>query len=201
MVNPIVKKHFLKYGLPATVLQSISNLVMGSLDENATEEEIIDSAKTYDDFAKSFQSEVDSKIAKARKEQSVEEGNGSGGKAGSESGNEGEDETKTLIKQLLQKVSNLEADKINKSFTEKATYRLKSLKMTDAEINATLYGRKFSSDEELEDFVAKQEEFYSDILKTRTEQVIGNGGRPPVSQGSNSKEALKQEIESFNERY
>ena len=50
MVNPIVKKHFLKYGLPASVLQSISALVMGSLDENATEEEIIDSAKRYDDF-------------------------------------------------------------------------------------------------------------------------------------------------------
>ena len=52
MVNPIVKKHFLKYGLPASVLQSISNLVTGSLGENATDEEILESAKTYDDFAK-----------------------------------------------------------------------------------------------------------------------------------------------------
>lgn len=201
MVNPIVKKHFLKYGLPATVLQSISNLVMGSLDENATEEQIIESAKTYDDFAKSFQSEVDSKIAKARKEQSVEEGNGSDDKNRTVSGNEGDDETKTLIKQLLQKVENLESDKINKSYQERVTERLKAIKMTDSEINATLYGRKFKSDEEVEDFVTKQEEFYAEILKSRTEQTIGNGGRPPVSQGASSKEALKQEIESFNERY
>lgn len=201
MVNPIVKKHFLKYGLPASVLQSISALVMGSLDENATEEEIIDSAKTYDDFAKSFQSEVDSKVAKARKEQSVEEGNGSDDKNRTVSGNEGDDETKMLIKQLLQKVENLESDKINKSYQERVTERLKAIKMTDSEINATLYGRKFKSDEEVEDFVTKQEEFYAEILKSRTEQTIGNGGRPPVSQGASSKEALKQEIESFNERY
>lgn len=199
MVNPIVKKHFLKYGLPASVLQSISNLVTGSLEENATDDEIIEVAKTYEDFAKSFQSEVDSKIAKARKEQTVEAVADEETKPKSENGSD--DDTKSLIKQLLEKVSNLESDKINQSYQTKVTDRLKSIKMSDAEINAALYGRKFKSDEEVDDFVVKQEEFYADILKDRVEASIGNGGKPASSQGSSSLEALKQEISGFNERY
>lgn len=198
MVNPIVKKHFLKYGLPASVLQSISDLVMGSHEENATEEEISETCKSYDSFAKSFQSEVDTRVTKARKEQTVGKEDSDDDDKDDKKDNPSSDPVKAMLEKLLTKVTALESENNAKTYNQKASQKLKELKMNDAEVNAAMYGRNFQNDNDVDEFVEKQGEFYGEILKTRVEADLGDGTKPPGSKGESSMESFKKDVEAFN---
>jgi len=67
MINPVVKKHFLKFGLSEKALQGLSDSVTGSLSENATDEEITAKCQELEPFAKTFQSEIDTRVNTALK--------------------------------------------------------------------------------------------------------------------------------------
>lgn len=203
MINPLVKKHFLKYGLPASVLQSINGIISTSITDESTEDEVIEICKTYDAFAKSFQSEVDAKVAKARKESSKS-------KSQDDDDDEEEEEVEKpkskskpskleqMLATVLEKVDKLEKEKVSTSYQEKATTKLKDLKLTDSEIKALLHGRTFTTDEELDEFVEVQAQLFEEVSRERVALNLGNGNRPANGGGETSLESFKADLEAFN---
>ena len=203
MVNPTVKKYFNKIGFSAATLQVLSDMVTGSLGENATEDEINDKCKEMEPLTKSFQSELDSKVAAARKapekKSGEEEPEGKGNPAGTPST---DDPTLQAIQKLQETVNQLQKEKLSGDFGATVKTKLKDdLKMTEKEIESVMYGRNFESEDQVTDFISKQEEFYADITKTRTEEKAGNGFIPMSSKGDVSKTAIENDIRAFNEKY
>lgn len=203
MIHPLVKKHFLKYGLPMGVLQSINGMIEGSITDETTDDEVLEICKTYDTFAKSFQSEVDAKVAKAKKVVSS--------KNAGDDENEDEDEpengkkpkskvskTDELLMKLLEKVDRLEKEKVSGSLIDKATAKMKELKMTDSEIKALLHGRTFEDEEQLDSFIETQSELYEEVLKERVSLNLGGGNKPASARGEVSLESFKHDLEQFN---
>ena len=203
MVNPTVKKYFNKIGFSANTLQVLSDMVTGSLGENATEDEINEKCKEMEPLAKSFQSEMDSKVAAARKgteKKSGEEGTeGLENPAGTPKQNSALEES---ILKLQQTVENLQKERISGDLGAAVRTKLKeTLKMTDKEIESVMYGRTFENAEQVEEFVTKQEELYQDITKERIEHQAGSGFVPMISQGNVNKAAIENDIKEFNEKY
>ena len=203
MVNPTVKKYFNKIGFSAATLQVLSDMVTGSLGENATEEEINDKCKEIEPLTKSFQSEIDSRVAAARKtpekKSGGEEPEGNPNPAGEQ---KTDDATLKALQKLQETVDQLQKEKVSGGLSATVKTKLKEdLKMTDKEIESVMWGREFESEDQVNDFVTKQEEFYADITKSRTEEKAGNGFIPASSKGDVSKTAIENDIKAFNEKY
>ena len=204
MIHPLVKKHFLKNGLPMGVLQSINGMIEKSITNDSTDDEVIEICKAYDAFAKSFQSEVDAKVAKAKKVASS--------KNAEDEEDEDEEEqpvqvkkpksktskTDELLLKLIEKVERLENEKVSSSLIDKATAKMKELKMTDSEIKALLHGRTFEDEEQVNSFIETQSELYEEVLKERVSLNLGNGNKPASAKGEISLESFKQDLEQFN---
>lgn len=206
MINPTVKKFFLKNGLSAKALQALSDSVMGSLEENATEEEITDKCKLFEPLAKTFQSEADSRVQAALKKKEQGEG---------EDDDEGADDIKTepkskkvttdpllaAIETLTKTVQGMQTEQVVKTNNQKVIEGLKELKMTEKEIESVMYGRSFEKEEDIEDFVTKQGEYYSEITQGRAEATAGDGYKPVTSVGNQTAAQKQADMESFNKAF
>lgn len=194
MINPTVKKFFLKNGLSAKALQVLSDSVMGTLEENATEEEITDKCKLFEPLAKTFQSEADSRVQAAlKKKEQVgnddEEEEGAG------------DPLLAAIEALTKTVQGMQTEQVVKTNNQKVIEGLKELKMTEEEIDSVMYGRSFEKEEEIEDFVTKQGEYYSKITQGRAETAAGEGYKPVTSVGNQTAAQKQADMESFNKAF
>ncbi|MEJ8582500.1 hypothetical protein ACXA18_03030 [Riemerella anatipestifer] len=194
----IIKKHFTKFGLSESTLGEITKLIEGSYTENSTAEEIIEQCKSYESLAKVLQSEIDTRVSsvveKVKKEQAPDK------KSGADK--EAEPTIGEYLKQISERLDNIEKGQVVKSLNEKAVARLKELKMTDKEIEAAMFGRNFENEESLNEFVTKQTEIYEEIVKERVSNSAGNGFSPMSSSGNGVKNtAIKNDIEEFNKQY
>lgn len=203
----IVKKHFQKYGLSEKVLGEITSLIQNHFGEDeATEELVLEQLKIYEPMAKSFQSEIDSRVATARKERTTaddaaETEEEEGADTEPASGKKPKDTTRSMLEKLMQKIDNLEKGQSVKSNNETAVARLKELKMTDKEIEAAMYGRNFETADSVDEFVSKQSELYEEIVKDRVKGSAGEGFSPMSSGGHYSKASIAKDIEEFNKIY
>lgn len=200
----IVKKHFLKFGFSEKVLSEIAALVKSSFneDDELTNEAVAEKLKAYEPIAKSFQSEIDQRVSKA-KEKTMSE----------DAADEEEEEQpkhsasdkrltqRELIEKLFEKIETLEKGQSVKTNNEKAVQRLKELKMSDREIEAAMFGRNFETEKSMTEFVEKQEELYKEILKDRAQEQAGNGFLPQSSNGNVSKESIQSAIDHFNKNF
>lgn len=199
MVNPTVKKYFnQKMGFSEKALQGLSDMITGSLEDNATEDEINEKCKEFEPIARSFQSEIDRAKAAAMKSKS--------GEAGTEGSKDEEsaDETKgtdPTLKALQDQVAQLMKEKTTESLNTKVKTKLKDLKLTEKEIDSLMFGRTFETEDQIEEFVTKQGEFYEDIVKDRTVEKAGTGFVPGASRGNVSKTSIENDIKEFNEKY
>lgn len=208
MINPTVKKFFLKNGLSAKALQALSDSVMGSLEENATEEEITDKCKLFEPLAKTFQSEADSRVQAALKkkeqEEEEEEEEGAGDtepKPGKTTKKVTTDPLLAAIETLTKTVQGMKTEQVVKTNNQKVIAGLKELKMTDKEIESVMYGRSFDKEEDIEDFVTKQGEYYSEITQGRAETAAGEGYKPTTSVGNQTAAQKQADMESFNKAF
>lgn len=210
MINPTVKKFFLKNGLSAKALQALSDSVMGSLEENATEEEITDKCKLFEPLAKTFQSEADSRVQAALKKKEQEgsdddeEEEGAGTtepKPGKSPKKVTSDPLLAAIEALTKTVQGMQIDQKVQSNNQKVIEGLKELKMTEKEIESVMYGRSFEKEEDIEDFIAKQGEYYSEITQGRAEAAAGEGYKPTTSVGNQTPAQKQADIESFNKAF
>ncbi|KUJ56443.1 hypothetical protein [Chryseobacterium aquaticum] len=202
MINPIVKKHFLKNGLSEKALQGLSDSITGSLGENATDEEITAQCVVFEPFAKTFQSEIDARVAAATKKKGQE------GKSGEGADEEPKpEEGKTTdplllaVQKLTETVQGLKTEKAVETNNQKVINGLKALKMTDKEIESVMLGRSFENEDGIEEFVTKQGEYYSEILQSRTEAAAGEGYIAPSSVGNQSQAQKKADVEAFNKEH
>ncbi|AQY21344.1 hypothetical protein [Riemerella anatipestifer] len=194
----IIKKHFTKFGLSESTLGEITKLIEGSYTENSTAEEIIEQCKSYESLAKVLQSEIDTRVSsaveKVKKEQAPDK------KSGADK--EAEPTIGEYLKQISERLDNIEKGQVVKSLNEKAVTRLKELKMTDKEIEAAMFGRNFENEESLNEFVTKQTEIYEGIVKERVSNSAGNGFSPMSSSGNGVENtAIKNDIEEFNKQF
>lgn len=202
MINPIVKKHFLKNGLSEKALQGLSDSITGSLGENATDEEITAQCVVFEPLAKTFQSEIDARVTAAtkKKEQGGNSGEGANDEPKSEEGKT-TDPMLLAIQKLTETVQGLKTEKAVETNNQKVVAGLKALKMTDKEIDSVMLGRSFENDEGIEEFVTKQGEFYAEILQNRTEADAGEGYKPASSVGNQTEAQKKADVEAFNKSY
>ncbi|MBO4234084.1 hypothetical protein FO675_07180 [Riemerella anatipestifer] len=194
----IIKKHFTKFGLSESTLGEITKLIEGSYTENSTAEEIIEQCKSYESLAKVLQSEIDTRVnsavEKVKKEQAPDK------KSGADK--EAEPTIGEYLKQISERLDNIEKGQVVKSLNEKAVARLKELKMTDKEIEAAMFERNFENEESLNAFVTKQTEIYEEIVKERVSNSAGNGFSPMSSSGNGVENtAIKNDIEEFNKQF
>ncbi|MRM83370.1 hypothetical protein [Riemerella anatipestifer] len=194
----IIKKHFTKFGLSESTLGEITKLIEGSYTENSTAEEIIEQCKSYESLAKVLQSEIDTRVnsavEKVKKEQVPDK------KSGADK--EAEPTIGEYLKQISERLDNIEKGQVVKSLNEKAVARLKELKMTDKEIEAAMFERNFENEESLNAFVTKQTEIYEEIVKERVSNSAGNGFSPMSSSGNGVENtAIKNDIEEFNKQF
>ncbi|AZB23598.1 hypothetical protein EG339_02660 [Chryseobacterium bernardetii] len=209
MINPTVKKFFLKNGLSAKALQALSDSVMGSLEENATEEEITDKCKLFEPLAKTFQSEADSRVQAAlkKKEQEGNDDDEEQGavdpepKPGKSPKKVTSDPLLAAIEALTKTVQGMQTDQKVQSNNQKVIEGLKELKMTEKEIESVMYGRSFEKEEDIEDFIAKQGEYYSEITQGRAEATAGEGYKPTTSVGNQTPAQKQADIDSFNKAF
>lgn len=208
MINPTVKKFFLKNGLSIKALQALSDSVMGSLEENATEEEITDKCKLFEPLAKTFQSEADSRVQAAlkKKEQegNDEEEEGAGDpepKPGKTTKKVTNDPLLAAIETLTKTVQGMQTEQVVKTNNQKVIEGLKELKMTEKEIESVMYGRSFEKEEDIEEFVTKQGEYYSEITQGRAEANAGDGYKPVTSVGNQTQAQKTADMESFNKAF
>lgn len=211
MINPTVKKFFLKNGLSAKALQALSDSVMGSLEENATEEEITEKCKLFEPLAKTFQSEADSRVQAALKKK--EQGGNDDSDEGADDDSEpsqptgkparktNKDPLLTAIETLTKTVQGMQIAQAVKTNNEKVAEGLKALKMSDKEIESVMFGRSFEREEDIEEFITKQGELYAEIVQKRTEENAGDGYAPPSSAGSQTKAQKQADIEAFNKAF
>ncbi|WP_394265185.1 hypothetical protein [Bergeyella zoohelcum] len=194
----IVKKHFLKFGFSNKVLGEISALVDFTENET-TEEEIIEQLKRYEPIAKSFQSELDTRLAKGRKTDTDSAANGEDEEDNtSASGTKTKDATNATLEKILERLDKIEKGAVVKTNNEKATTKLKELGFTDKEIESAMFERNFETEDSVEEFVKKQSEILEDILKERVRENAGNGLHPHSSGANYSKAAIEKDIEEFN---
>ncbi|AZA91135.1 Uncharacterised protein [Chryseobacterium nakagawai] len=209
MINPTVKKFFLKNGLSAKALQALSDSVMGSLEENATEEEITDKCKLFEPLAKTFQSEADSRVQAALKKKEQEgndddEEEGAGDpepKPGKSPKKVTTDPLLAAIETLTKTVQGMQTEQVVKTNNQKVIEGLKELKMSEKEIESVMYGRSFEKEEDIEDFVTKQGEYYSEITQGRAEAAAGDGYKPVTSVGNQTAAQKQADMESFNKAF
>lgn len=204
MINPTVKKHFLKFGLSEKALQGLSDSVTGSLDENATDEEITAKCKELEPFAKTFQSEIDARVNTAlkKKEQTGDETGADDDDPEPAEKKKPKNSVMAKLEELTNEIKSLKSENAVKSNNEKVVERLKSIEgISDKEVESLMLGRKFENDEQIEDFVTKQSEIYSEIVQQRAESKAGNGYTPPNSNGSTSKAQMEAEIKAFNDKF
>lgn len=202
MINPIVKKHFLKNGLSEKALQGLSDSITGSLGENATDEEITAQCVVFEPFAKTFQSEIDARVAAAtkKKEQEGKSGEGADPEPKPEEGKT-TDPLLLAVQKLTETVQGLKTEKAVETNNQKVINGLKALKMTDKEIESVMLGRSFENEDGIEEFVTKQGEYYSEILQSRTEAAAGEGYIAPSSVGNQSQAQKKADVEAFNANF
>lgn len=198
-MNERVKNYFKNFGLPKSVLKSISDQVMTTVGDDAEDDAIAEECKKFDALAKSFQSSVDQRVTAALKNR----------KADTREEDESDtDDTPTpndeigqltaMIKGLTKQVASLQSEKINETLTEKATAKLKEIKMTDSEIRGVLHGRTFDSVDAVESFVDAQAEIHAETLKDRKAQALGGGDQPPISGDTEGDlAAFKQNVAAF----
>ncbi|RKT01097.1 hypothetical protein [Chryseobacterium defluvii] len=210
MINPTVKKFFLKNGLSTKALQVLSDTVMGSLEENATEEDINEKCKLFEPLAKTFQSEADSRVQAAlkKKEQEGNDNDDDGADehepepaSGKPSKKAKADPLLAAIENLTKTVQGIQTAQAVKSNNEKVIEGLKGLKMSEQEIESVMMGRSFEKEEEIEEFIAKQGELYSQITQSRTEAAAGEGYKPVTSVGNQTSAQKKSDIEEFNKAF
>ena len=193
-MNEHIKKFFEKYGLPSKVLQSINDRIMSS-GEDLTEDQIRDKCKDYEVIAKSFQSEVDSRVTSAlekrTKEKDVDVDPVKKLEDETSKKDEGSETNLLLnaIKQLQSDIHALKSEKVETSLINSATDQLKQLGKNEIEIRGLLHGRKFNSTEELDSFMEFQKEIHSEIVKQEP-----NGGRPRVSNSTPSKKVFDEGV-------
>ncbi|MDF2931219.1 MAG: hypothetical protein K0R36_550 [Chryseobacterium sp.] len=202
MINPIVKKHFLKNGLSEKALQGLSDSITGSLGENATDEEITAQCVVFEPLAKTFQSEIDARVTAAtkKKEQEGKTVEGATTEPATEPGKDA-DPLLLAIQELSKTVKGLQTEKAVETNNQKVINGLKALKMTDKEIESVMLGRSFEAEDGIEEFVAKQGEYYSEILQTRTEAAAGEGYVAPSSVGNQNQAQKKADVEAFNKTF
>lgn len=202
MINPIVKKHFQKNGLSERALQGLSDAITGSLGENATDEEITAQCVVFEPLAKTFQSEIDARVTAATKKK--EQGGNSGEGAAEEPKPEEGKTTDPLllaVQKLTETVQGLKTEKAIETNNQKVIAGLKALKMTEKEIDSVMLGRSFEKEEDIEEFVTKQGEFYAEITQNRTEENAGEGYKPVTSVGNQTTAQKTADIEAFNKAF
>ena len=199
-MNKIVKEHFKNYGLSKTVLKQLESLVLATSGDDADDDKLKEVCTTFDSLAKTMQSDIDARVTKARKDAEVEKPNPGGNPSPTD------DEPKSDLDKVLarlttmqEKLDNLEQEKTTTKYTLRAQERLREIKMNDAEIKSALYNRKFQSDDDLEEFVTKQEEFYADIVKERISTDTPTG-EEPRGKGSVSDKSFEKQLEEFNKK-
>ncbi len=197
----IVKKHFLKFGFSNKILGEISALVDFTENET-TEEEIIEQLNRYEPIARSFQSELDTRLAKGRKTDTESAANGEDeeGKTSTPS-TKTEDTTKATLDKILERLEKMEKGTAVKTNNDKATTKLKELGFSEKEIESAMFGRNFETEESVDGFVNKQSEIFEDILKERVKGNAGDGFRPQSSGANYSKAAVEKDIEEFNKNH
>lgn len=198
-MNEIVKEHFKNYGLSKTVLKQLEGLVLATSGDDAEDDKIKEVCTNFDLLAKTMQSDIDARVTKARKEVEVEKPNTGGNPSPTEEPKSDLDKVLAQLTTMQTKLDNLEQEKTTSKFTSRAEQRLKEIKMNDAEIKSALYNRKFQTDDDLEEFVTKQEEFYADIVKERISNDTPTG-EEPRGKGSVSAKSFEKQLEEFNKK-
>lgn len=203
IMHNVVKQEFSKFGFSTEVMETISKMVTDEAGAEATDEVIKEKLKIYEPLAKTFQSEIDARVTKAKQtatstqQQPTQEQGESG--AGEQSANPNPtEEVPAWAKAMMSKLDAFEKKEIVTQKNEITRTKLKELKMTDAEINAVMYGREFKDDNEIDTFVTQQGEFFKDILSTRVSEQLGDGNPPAPSQGATDLESFKKDLEKFN---
>ena len=192
----IAKRTFQKYGLSEKVLSEIVALLPEV--EDATEETIIEQLQAYELIAKSFQSEIERRLASTKKKDN--EPNPKNDEDEGKSDNNNNDTIKLLLK-LNERLDKMEKGQISSTLNQSAIEKLKAIKMTDKEIEAVMFGRSFETEEAVEEFVTKQSEYFEEITATRLKDNAGGGFNPKGSQGEYSKKAMEQDVEEFNKQF
>lgn len=200
MINPTVKKYFTKFGFSDRVLQVLSDSVTGSIEdiENATEDEINEASKNYETLAKSFQSEIETRVALDRKR--------SGKKKGVETEEIEDDEDKTKVdpnlKAIMDRLERMEKANVSGDLNKKVSDALKTNhNLSDNQISAILHGRSFGTSDEVDEFLEAQKTFQETIQQETIERKAGSGYAPPGSKGDVTKASVENDIKSFNEKY
>lgn len=200
-MNKIVKDYFKNYGLPKAVLQSISDQISVSVGEEPTDEDLTAECEKYNLLAKSFQSEVDSRVTAGLAKRRAEGGDQDDDPVivPKETGGESNQFSKleAMITGLASSITELKSEKVSSSLGETATNQLKGIKMTDSEIRGLLFGRKFKTEDEVSEFVEAQSEIHSETLKDRQKENLGNGTEPTRSMGKADAAQLAGDIEAF----
>lgn len=199
-MNKVVKDYFKNYGLPNAVLQNINDQIESSAGEDPADDVLETECAKYALLAKSFQSEVDSRVTAAVKRRA--EGGDQDDKkviVPEETGGESNQFAKleAMITGLTNSITELKSEKVSSSLGEIATNQLKGIKMTDSEIRGLLFGRKFKTDDEVTEFVEAQSEIHAETLKDRQKEVLGNGTEPTRSMGKADAAQLTGDIEAF----
>ena len=203
-MNNVVKSHFQKYGLPKQTLESLESLILNSVEDKEDENKVKEACGKFDGLAKSYQKDWLNKLNEV-KNTSEDEDQGDSDEISTEpkkKDSNNNNEMKELLQKLYSKVEKLESDKIATSLNAKVSDRLKDLKLTDAEVNAVMYGRKFMNDEQVEDFLSKQEEYFADIVKDRVSESTASGQEMPgggETGGSASIDAIVKNYKESNE--
>lgn len=191
----IAKKHFRKYGLSENVLGEIVALL--PQDENATEETIIEQLQAYENIAKSFQAEAERRVKltkdkyeAGKKESSTKKEN-----------EEVENPTLAMLEKINSRLDAMEKGQISANLNKVAIDKLKALNLSDKEVEAVMFGRSFETSEAVEEFVAKQGEYFEEISAQRTKDNAGNGFVPQSGAGQYSQKEIEQDIKEFNKHY
>lgn len=197
-MNTIVKDYFKNYGLPKAVLQSINDQISLTLGDEPTDEDLSVECAKYTLLAKSFQSEVDSRVTAGLAKHRAE-----GGSQGNDDPEVVPTETnqfkelQSMIAGLTSSIAELKTEKVSSTLSESATKKLKGIKMTDSEIKGLLFGRKFKTDDEVTEFVEAQSEIHAENLKDRQKESLGNGTEPTRSMGKADVIQMTSDVDEF----